>query len=110
MVVGKDEIRRQLQKYHDAIVYVHDAVVAGMNAGKDVHTLMQEIKLPPELDVGEGFAVGDGGFDFGVVVGVAAASVMAVILARRAWGLFDPASRRPRRPARACPENPPSSG
>ena len=26
-----------------------------MNAGKDVHTLMEEIKLPPELDVGEGY-------------------------------------------------------
>jgi alkyl sulfatase BDS1-like metallo-beta-lactamase superfamily hydrolase len=54
-VVGKDEVHRQLKKYHDAIVYVHDAVVAGMNAGKDVHTLMQEIHLPPELDVGEGY-------------------------------------------------------
>ena len=26
-----------------------------MNAGKDVHTLMREITLPPELDVGEGY-------------------------------------------------------
>jgi len=26
-----------------------------MNAGKDVWTLMNEIKLPPELDVGEGY-------------------------------------------------------
>jgi alkyl sulfatase BDS1-like metallo-beta-lactamase superfamily hydrolase len=39
----------------DAIVYVHDAVLKGMNEGKDVHTLMREIKLPPELDVGEGY-------------------------------------------------------
>jgi alkyl sulfatase BDS1-like metallo-beta-lactamase superfamily hydrolase len=54
-VVGKAEIQRQLKKMHDAIVYVHDAVLAGMNAGKDVHTLMQEIRLPPELDVGEGY-------------------------------------------------------
>ncbi len=54
-VIGKDEIHRQLKKYRDAIVYVHDAVLAGMNAGKDVHTLMQEIRLPPELDVGEGY-------------------------------------------------------
>jgi len=54
-VVGKAEIKRQLQKMHDAIVYVHEAVLAGMNAGKDVHTLMQEIKLPKELDVGEGY-------------------------------------------------------
>jgi glyoxylase-like metal-dependent hydrolase (beta-lactamase superfamily II) len=54
-VIGKDEVKRQLGRYRDAIVYVHDAVVAGMNAGKDVHTLMQEIKLPPDLDVGEGY-------------------------------------------------------
>ena len=26
-----------------------------MNAGKDVFTLMHEIKLPPELEVGEGY-------------------------------------------------------
>jgi alkyl sulfatase BDS1-like metallo-beta-lactamase superfamily hydrolase len=54
-IVGKAEIKRQLQKMHDAIVYVHEAVLAGMNAGKGVHTLMQEIKLPKELDVGEGY-------------------------------------------------------
>lgn len=54
-VVGKDEVKRQLTKMRDAIVYVHDAVLKGMNEGKDVHTLMREIKLPPELDVGEGY-------------------------------------------------------
>jgi alkyl sulfatase BDS1-like metallo-beta-lactamase superfamily hydrolase len=54
-IVGKAEVQRQLKKMHDAIVYVHEAVLAGMNAGKDVHTLMQEVKLPPELDVGEGY-------------------------------------------------------
>jgi alkyl sulfatase BDS1-like metallo-beta-lactamase superfamily hydrolase len=54
-IVGKAEVQRQLKKMHDAIVYVHDAVLAGMNAGKDVQTLMQEIKLPKELDVGEGY-------------------------------------------------------
>jgi len=54
-IVGKAEIKRQLTKMRDAIVYVHDAVLKGMNDGKDVHTLMQEIKLPAELDVGEGY-------------------------------------------------------
>jgi alkyl sulfatase BDS1-like metallo-beta-lactamase superfamily hydrolase len=54
-IAGKDNIKAQLTKMHDAIVYVHDAVVKGMNDGKDVHTLMREIKLPPELDVGEGY-------------------------------------------------------
>ena len=54
-IVGKNEVKRQLTKMRDAIVYVHDAVVKGMNDGKDVHTLMAEIKLPPQLDVGEGY-------------------------------------------------------
>ena len=54
-VRGNAEITRRLTRYRDAIHYVHDAVVRGMNEGKDVFTLMHEIKLPPELDVGEGY-------------------------------------------------------
>ena len=54
-IVGKDNIKAQLAKMRDAIVYVHDAVLKGMNDGKGVHTLMEEIRLPPELDVGEGY-------------------------------------------------------
>jgi alkyl sulfatase BDS1-like metallo-beta-lactamase superfamily hydrolase len=50
---GRDEIRKRLTRYRDAIRYVHDRTVAGMNAGKDVFTLMGEIKLPPALDIGE---------------------------------------------------------
>ena len=34
---------------------MHDETVRGMNAGKDVFTLMETIRLPPELDVGEGY-------------------------------------------------------
>ncbi len=52
---GNDEITRRLTRYRDAILYVHDAVVKGMNAGKDVYTLMREIKLPAELDIGESY-------------------------------------------------------
>lgn len=50
---GNAEITQRLTRYRDAILYVHDAVVAGMNQGKDLYTLMREIKLPAELDVGE---------------------------------------------------------
>ena len=50
---GRDEVRKRLTRYRDAIRYVHDQTVAGMNAGKDVFTLMREIKLPPDLDIGE---------------------------------------------------------
>jgi alkyl sulfatase BDS1-like metallo-beta-lactamase superfamily hydrolase len=54
-IEGKAEIRRVLTQYRDAILYVHDATVAGMNQGKDVYALMREIRLPPELEVGEGY-------------------------------------------------------
>lgn len=52
---GNDAITKALTKYRDAILFVHDETVRGMNAGKDVFTLMNEIALPPELDVGEGY-------------------------------------------------------
>src|SRR5207247_3309084 len=42
-------------QYRDAIQFVHDATVKGMNDGKDVFTLMREIKLPVNLDVGESY-------------------------------------------------------
>jgi glyoxylase-like metal-dependent hydrolase (beta-lactamase superfamily II) len=52
-VLGKGLIRRKLSEYRDAIRYVHDEVVKGMNQGKDVFTLMREIKLPPASKVGQ---------------------------------------------------------
>ena len=52
---GRDEIKRQLTQYRDAILYVHDATVKGMNEGKDVFTLMREIRLPSALDIGESY-------------------------------------------------------
>jgi alkyl sulfatase BDS1-like metallo-beta-lactamase superfamily hydrolase len=50
---GADKIRTSLDKMYAAVSFVNDAVIAGMNAGKDVHTLMREIKLPDELKIGE---------------------------------------------------------
>jgi glyoxylase-like metal-dependent hydrolase (beta-lactamase superfamily II) len=50
---GADKIRASLDKMYAAVSYLNDAVIAGMNAGKDVHTLMREIKLPEELKIGE---------------------------------------------------------
>jgi alkyl sulfatase BDS1-like metallo-beta-lactamase superfamily hydrolase len=54
-ITGAGEISRQLTRYRDAILYVHDSTVRGMNEGKDVFRLMREIRLPKELDVGEGY-------------------------------------------------------
>jgi len=48
---GKEGIRAALVRMRDAVRYVHDAVIAGMNGGKTVHELMAEIQLPPELDL-----------------------------------------------------------
>jgi len=54
-IFGNQEITRRLTRYRDAIQYVHDAVVKGMNSGKDVFTLMQEIRLPPSFNLSESF-------------------------------------------------------
>jgi alkyl sulfatase BDS1-like metallo-beta-lactamase superfamily hydrolase len=54
-VAGKETIRKELTRLRDAVRYVHDETVRGMNHGKDVHTLMRDIQLPPELEVGEGY-------------------------------------------------------
>lgn len=54
-IVGNAEITRRLTRFRDAIQYVHDEVVKGMNSGKDVYTLMQEIKLPPSYNLSESF-------------------------------------------------------
>jgi alkyl sulfatase BDS1-like metallo-beta-lactamase superfamily hydrolase len=54
-IVGADLIRAEITRVRDAVRYVHDAVVAGMNAGTDVETLMSEIRLPDDLEVGEGY-------------------------------------------------------
>ena len=53
-VMDKEEIREGVTRTRDAVLYVHDAVVEGINEGKDVYTLMREIKLPPELQISEG--------------------------------------------------------
>ncbi|MED5261418.1 MAG: alkyl sulfatase dimerization domain-containing protein [Myxococcota bacterium] len=54
-VIGRELIQEELACLKGAILFVHDAVVEGMNEGKDVHTLMQEIELPSELEVGQGY-------------------------------------------------------
>lgn len=49
--VGAAQIHTDMKKIRDAVQYVHDATVAGMNAGKSVYQLMKEITLPPDLDL-----------------------------------------------------------
>ena len=52
-IVGKEKIRDGLQRMRDAVAYVHDAVIEGMNDGKSLETLRREIKLPDHLKVSE---------------------------------------------------------
>lgn len=54
-IAGADRIHAELTRLRDAIEYIHDQTVAGMNAGKDVQTLMREITLPAEYEVGQGY-------------------------------------------------------
>jgi alkyl sulfatase BDS1-like metallo-beta-lactamase superfamily hydrolase len=55
LIFGNQEITRRLKRYRDAIQYVHDETVKGMNSGKNVFTLMQEIKLPASYDLSQIF-------------------------------------------------------
>ena len=54
-ITGAALIDAELTRLREAVRYVHDQTVAGMNAGKDVATLMEEITLPADLGVGEGY-------------------------------------------------------
>jgi alkyl sulfatase BDS1-like metallo-beta-lactamase superfamily hydrolase len=54
-VYGAEVIATELTVLRDAILFVHDETVKGMNAGVDLPTLMAEIRLPPALEVGEGY-------------------------------------------------------
>jgi alkyl sulfatase BDS1-like metallo-beta-lactamase superfamily hydrolase len=55
-VVGADLIRSELTAYRDAIHHVHDAVVRGMNEGKDHrHTAGTGSACLPECEVGQGY-------------------------------------------------------
>ena len=42
-----------LVRMRDAVQYVHDETIAGMNAGKTVYQLMEEIQLPPHLELNQ---------------------------------------------------------
>ncbi|MFO1376977.1 MAG: alkyl sulfatase dimerization domain-containing protein [Steroidobacteraceae bacterium] len=54
-VEGRDLIRDCLDRLEQAVDYVHRRTLEGMNAGRDIFTLMREVQLPPALHVGEGY-------------------------------------------------------
>jgi alkyl sulfatase BDS1-like metallo-beta-lactamase superfamily hydrolase len=52
---GADRVAEELTAMRDAMIWVHDRTVDGMNAGSDVHRLMREVTVPEHVDVGEGY-------------------------------------------------------
>lgn len=53
VINGADEIRAALDRVREAVQYVHQYTIDGMNAGTDVRTLMREIRLPQALRIGQ---------------------------------------------------------
>ena len=49
---GAERIAFELTRLRDGVRWLHDTTVEGMNAGKDLWTLMAEIELPEALRVG----------------------------------------------------------
>lgn len=53
-VVGVENTVGGLVRMRDAVQYVHDAVVQGMNEGRSMNELMRDIELPAELELSQG--------------------------------------------------------
>jgi glyoxylase-like metal-dependent hydrolase (beta-lactamase superfamily II) len=54
VVEGAETIRAGITQLIDSTQWLHDQTIAGMNEGKDLHTLMREIRPPAGLVLGEG--------------------------------------------------------
>lgn len=54
-IEGAGRIAEEVTAMRDAVQWIHDRTVEGMESGMDVLTLMREIRLPDHLDVGEGY-------------------------------------------------------
>jgi alkyl sulfatase BDS1-like metallo-beta-lactamase superfamily hydrolase len=53
-IVGAERIRKDMSKLLEAVRYIHDETIKGMNARKDIWTLMSEIQLPERLEMAPG--------------------------------------------------------
>ena len=54
-IEGQKLIYDEVKNLHDAVNYIHNETVEGINTGKDMYELMKEIVLPKKLSVGEGY-------------------------------------------------------
>jgi alkyl sulfatase BDS1-like metallo-beta-lactamase superfamily hydrolase len=46
---GEEQIRQTMTRVRDATAYLRDRTIEGMNAGRDLWTLMRDVTLPAEL-------------------------------------------------------------
>lgn len=53
-IEGADRVRKDLQKLHDVVTYIHDETVKGMNAQKTLPQIMGELKLPDRFQMAPG--------------------------------------------------------
>ncbi len=54
-IAGEKDINETVGNFRDALKYIYDETVKGINEGKDVYTLMKEIKLPEKFNIGQYF-------------------------------------------------------
>lgn len=54
-IEGEEIIDAVLERMYNAVDHIHRATLDGINAGKDVETLMCEVTLPEDLYVGQGY-------------------------------------------------------
>lgn len=54
IVEGEDYIQASVKRMRDAVQYVWDETIAGMNAGKTYWELMRDVQLPKELALSQG--------------------------------------------------------
>jgi glyoxylase-like metal-dependent hydrolase (beta-lactamase superfamily II) len=52
-IIGRDHIAQELRRLRDAVAYVLEETLKGMNAGKSPDELMREVQLPSHLSVDE---------------------------------------------------------
>ena len=53
VIQGAERIEREITRIADAVQWVHNRTVEGMNQGIDLRTLMREVQPPPELRLTE---------------------------------------------------------
>lgn len=54
-IEGADRIAEEVTAMRDAMRAVHDRTAELMNSGADIHTAMREVRVPEQLDIGEGY-------------------------------------------------------